>query len=103
MSGSGATKLVSGSIAVENQTALVLTLPGYYQGNEPGVNDYAQPLPVVAANDQVGYGTTNGLAPGVTVIFEKSTSRVKGASALFARRRRRISSSCAMRRISISR
>jgi len=71
VSGSGATKLVSGSIAVENQTALVLTLPGYYQGNEPGVNDYAQPLPVVAANDQVGYGTTNGLAPGVTVIFRK--------------------------------
>jgi Tfp pilus assembly protein PilW len=73
VSGSGATKLVSGSVAVENQTALVLTLPGYYQGNEPGVGNYDQPLPVmaVASKDQVGYGTTSGLAPGVTVIFRK--------------------------------
>jgi len=71
VSGSGAAALESGSIDVENQTALVLTLPGYYQGNEPGVNNYDQPLPVVAADDQVGYGTAKGLAPGVTVIFRR--------------------------------
>jgi Tfp pilus assembly protein PilW len=79
ISGSGATKLVSGSITVENQTALVLTLPAYYQGNEPGVNNYDQPLPVVAANDQLGYGTTSGLAPGVTVIFRKEYLASEGS------------------------
>jgi hypothetical protein len=71
MSGSAAATLAAGSITVENQTALVLTLPGYYQGNEPGANDYDRPLAVMAADDRVDYGTAAGLAPGVTVIFRR--------------------------------
>jgi len=71
MSGSSATPLAAGAITVESQTALVLTLPAYYQGNEPGANNYDQPLPVMAAGDEVGYGTAAGLAPGVIVIFRK--------------------------------
>jgi hypothetical protein len=71
VSGSASTPLTAGSISVENQTALALTLPGYYQGNEPGVNNYDQPLAVVAGDDRVDYGTSAGLASGVAVIFRK--------------------------------
>jgi hypothetical protein len=71
MSGSAAARLVAGSITVESPTALVLTLPGYYKGNEPGANDYDQPLAVIAADDRIDYGTASGLAPGVTVIFRR--------------------------------
>ena len=69
--GSAASRLAAGSITVENQVALVLTLPAYYQGNEPGANGYDQPLAVIAADDHVDYGTAKGLAPGVTVIFRR--------------------------------
>jgi len=71
MSGSAATRLATGSIIVEDQTALVLTLPGFYRNNEPGANDYDQPLPVMADGERVDYGTATGLAPGVTVIFRR--------------------------------
>jgi hypothetical protein len=71
MSGSAAARLTTGSIIVENQTALVLTLPGYYRGNEPGANNYDEPLPVMVADGRVDYGTAAGLAPGVTVIFRR--------------------------------
>jgi hypothetical protein len=71
MMGSAAARLAAGSIVVESPTALVLTLPGYYKGNEPGATDYDQPLAVTAADDRVDYGTAAGLAPGVTVVFRR--------------------------------
>lgn len=71
VNGSAAIKLSSGSLTVEDNTALVLTLPAYYQNNDPGTTGYTQPMSVVTADNRVDYGTTAGFAPGVCVIFRK--------------------------------
>jgi len=69
--GSGGTPLAGTSITVENGTSLVVTLPGYYASNTPTNQSYDQALPVVAVNNYVDYGTAQGHAPGVRVLYSK--------------------------------
>ena len=69
--GGGGTPLAGTTVAVENGTSLVITLPGYYASNTPTDPTYGQALPVVAADNYVDYGTAAGHAPGVRVLFSK--------------------------------
>jgi Tfp pilus assembly protein PilW len=78
--GSGGAKLSGASAAVEGNLSLVLTLPGYYQSNTPGDTHYDQPLTIVAADNYVDYGTGNGHAPGVPVIFRKQYLETEGCT-----------------------
>jgi hypothetical protein len=60
------------NVTVENDSALVVTIPGYYQSQTPGDAAYDQPYGVVGADNYVDYGTTDaGHAPGVQVLFRK--------------------------------
>ena len=64
--------LASGSVGVAERATLLLTLPGYYKSDVPGNGDFDQPLPVIAADDGVSYGTTAaGPAAGVAVSYRK--------------------------------
>jgi hypothetical protein len=71
MGGAGGAPLAGESVKIENSTSLVLTQPGYYQSDAPEDRNYDQVLPVVAADNFVDYGTKEGHAPGVRVIFRK--------------------------------
>lgn len=71
VNGSGGTPLTNGTTTVEDNTALVLTLPGYYQSNSSTDGNYDRPLSVVAADNYVDYGSGSEHAPGVPVIFRK--------------------------------
>jgi Tfp pilus assembly protein PilV len=71
LSGTGAVKLTTQPLTVEGSTALVLTLPGYYQNNAPGTTLYDQPFPVTTVGERVDYGTKELVASNVTVTFRK--------------------------------
>lgn len=60
-----------GALDLSDRMALVLTLPGYYQSEAAASADFDRPLPVVASEAGVGYGTTDGFAPGVEVSYRK--------------------------------
>jgi hypothetical protein len=64
-------KLTTGAVNLDTGIALVITLPAYYQSNDAADGSYDQPLPIVAAGDNVAYGTLAGPAPGFTVTFRK--------------------------------
>lgn len=69
--GVNGTRLGSGALAVEGPNSLLITVPGYYQGQTPGAPDYDQPLPVVTADNYVDYGSDGVHAAGARVIFRK--------------------------------
>jgi hypothetical protein len=71
VNGTGGTRLSGAAVAVEKDTSLVITLPGYYQSDSPDQLTYDEALPVVVANNYVDYGTTDGPAPGVVVMYRK--------------------------------
>lgn len=60
-----------GTASIADRATLVLTLPGYYKSDVPADADFDQPLPVIASNEGVAYGTTAGPAPGVVVRYRK--------------------------------
>lgn len=71
LSGTGAVKMGAEPLTVEGSTALVLKLPGYYQNDSPGAPLYDQPFAVTTVGERVDYGTTEVVAPTVTVTFRK--------------------------------
>jgi hypothetical protein len=71
VNGSAATKVRGESVVVEKETALVLTLPGYYQSNAPDDAKFDAVLPVMVTERRADYGTAAGQAPGVPVLFRK--------------------------------
>ncbi|MDR3406083.1 MAG: hypothetical protein P4L99_26590 [Chthoniobacter sp.] len=71
VNGTGSVRLAGAAATIEDNTSLVLTLPGYYQSNTPADANFDQPLSVVTANNYVDYGSGSEHAPGVPVIFRK--------------------------------
>jgi Tfp pilus assembly protein PilV len=71
LNGSTGTRLANATATIEDNTALLLTLPGYYQSNTPTDTNFDQPLSVVTANNYVDYGSGTEHAPGVPVVFRK--------------------------------
>jgi len=71
LNGSTGARLANATVRIEDDTALLLTLPGYYQSNAPADANYDQPLSVVTTNNYVDYGSGTEHAPGVPVIFRK--------------------------------
>jgi hypothetical protein len=71
LNGSVGTRLENATATIEDSTALLLTLPGYYQSNTPTDTNYDQPLSVVTTNNYVDYGSGTQHAPGVPVVFRK--------------------------------
>jgi hypothetical protein len=69
--GTAGTRLAGATITVEKGTALLMTLPGYYQSQSPDDPTYDEALPVVVANNYVDYGSTGGPVEGVRVLFRK--------------------------------
>ena len=53
-------------------TYLTLTLPGYYQGNNPAVAAYRSPMTLISFSGGVRYGTSAGQAADVTVQYRKA-------------------------------
>lgn len=71
LNGSDSARLANATATIEGDTALLLTLPGYYQSNTPTDAHYDQPLSVVTANNYVDYGSGTQHASGVPVLFRK--------------------------------
>jgi hypothetical protein len=71
VNGSEGAKMGTEPVTVQNETGLLLTLPGYYKGNTPGMADFDQALPVVFNERHAEYGSASGVASGVPVIFRK--------------------------------
>lgn len=71
VNGSSPAKVGSQPVTVQGETALLLTLPGYYKNNAPGTAEFDQALPVTAVEGRADYGSAVGAAPGVPVIFRK--------------------------------
>lgn len=69
--GGVATKLTTGSVTLDTNATLIITLPAYYQSNATADSTYDQALPVIAAGDRVAYGTVAGPAPEFPVSFRK--------------------------------
>jgi Tfp pilus assembly protein PilW len=72
VNGGTATKVGTDAVMVEKDTALLLTLPGYYKSNAPGDESFDEALPVVISDHRIDYGTAAGQASGVPVIFRKT-------------------------------
>ncbi len=70
MNGADCVPLLDASAAIENGCSLVVTLPAFYQTDEQGAN-YGASLPVVVAANVVDYGTAEGHAPCVQIIYLK--------------------------------
>lgn len=71
VSGMEVTHLGKDGLVIEDNTALALTLPGYYRSDEPASENYDDSLPVTLAGGRVDYGTKEAVAPGVPVMFRK--------------------------------
>lgn len=59
------------SVIISERATLVLTLPGYYRSDDRRHDDYDAPLEVVSGEDRLDYGTSEGLAPTVEVVYRK--------------------------------
>jgi hypothetical protein len=59
------------SVIISERATLVLTLPGYYRSDDRGRDDYDAPLEVVSGENRLDYGTSEGLAPTVEVVYRK--------------------------------
>jgi type II secretory pathway pseudopilin PulG len=71
VNGSAPVKVGTDPVIVQEETGLLLTLPGYYKGNIPETADFDKPLPVTTVDGRADYGSADGSAPGVPVIFRK--------------------------------
>lgn len=71
INGTGGTKVGTAPVSIENETGLLLTLPGYYRSNEPSSAEFDEVLPVVVDNHRVDYGSDSEKAPAVPVVFRK--------------------------------
>ncbi|MEA3213653.1 MAG: hypothetical protein QOE70_6710 [Chthoniobacter sp.] len=65
------TRLAAETVIIEDRTALVLTLPGYYKSDTPSKAEFDEALPAVKTDKGIGYGSGSGPAPGVSVTFRK--------------------------------
>lgn len=66
------TKVGTDPVMLDNGLALLLSLPGYYKSNTPANPDFDEVLPIVIDNHRADYGTSDGAAPAVSVLFRKA-------------------------------
>jgi len=78
VNGSSGVRLAGATAKIEDNTSLVIALPGYYQSNTPDNANYDQALTVVAADNYVDYGSGTNHAPAVPVIFRKEYVESQG-------------------------
>ena len=71
INGSAAVKVGTAPVSVDERTALILSLPGYYKSNVPANEDFDEPMPVMVSGRRADYASTTFPAPGVPVIFRK--------------------------------
>lgn len=70
-SGGAPVKVGTGTVAIENLSDVIVTLPAYYKSDTPADPDFDERLPIIASGDRVAYGTASGPAPNITVTFRK--------------------------------
>ncbi len=66
-------------------TYLTLTLPGYYQGNNPSAAGYRSPTTLTVSGGALRYGTSAGPAADVTVQYRKAYHSTYGSECLIRR------------------
>ena len=70
-SGGVSSPFTSGLVAVGDGTALVFSLPAYYQSNVPADPTFDKPLVAVTTGSRLSYGDAGGVKPEVPVRFSK--------------------------------
>ncbi|MEO8352902.1 MAG: hypothetical protein ABI680_14310 [Chthoniobacteraceae bacterium] len=75
-------ELVAGSVEITEDTALLLTVPGYYKSNVPADADYGEALPPVTTDDGPIYGDATGAAPSVPIIYRRTLVAAEGSTCL---------------------
>jgi Tfp pilus assembly protein PilW len=66
-------------------TYLTLTIPGYYQVNDPATGTYRNRTTLTVAGGDVRYGTSAGAAADVTVQYRKAFHSAHGSECLIRR------------------
>lgn len=66
-------------------TYLTLTLPGYYQANNPATGTYRSPTTLTVAGGDIRYGTSAGAAADVTVQYRKAYHSTFGSECIIRR------------------
>lgn len=69
--GAAPVKVGTSTVAIENTTDLIVTLPAYYKSDVPTDTDFDEALPIVASGDRVAYGTAAGPSAGISVAYRK--------------------------------
>lgn len=59
------------SITIAERASLIVTIPAYYRSNTRTDSNYEVPFDVVDDAQRLDYGTSEGVAPSVTVSFRK--------------------------------
>jgi Tfp pilus assembly protein PilW len=65
------TPVAGATVIVNDQSSLILDVPGYYQSNDPSQGGYDQSLPIVVSQNQPVYGGASGAAPPVQVVYSQ--------------------------------